>query len=85
VLEVAELMSAALGKSIPPQATGTYRVGDIRHCVADISLAHRVLGYEPAVTLDDGIVELTEWLREQRADDRVAQAGLELASRGLAR
>jgi len=85
VLEVAELMSAALGKSIPPQATGTYRVGDIRHCVADISLAHRVLGYEPAVTLDDGIVELTEWLREQRADDRVAEAGLELASRGLAR
>ena len=85
VLEVAELMSAALGKSIAPEPTGTYRVGDIRHCVADISLAQQVLGFQPAVTLDDGIVELTEWLRDQQAEDRVAEAGLELASRGLAR
>jgi len=44
-----------------------------------------VLGFQPAVTLDDGIVELTEWLRDQQAEDRVAEAGLELASRGLAR
>jgi len=65
--------------------SGTYRVGDIRHCVADISLAQQVLGFQPAVTLDDGIVELTEWLRDQQAEDRVAEAGLELASRGLAR
>ena len=31
------------------------RPGDVRHSVADISLARRELGYEPAVTLGDGL------------------------------
>jgi dTDP-L-rhamnose 4-epimerase len=85
VAEVAELMAASLGKSIAPEATAKYRVGDIRHCTADISLAQRILGYQPAVTLEDGLVELSEWLRDQSAEDRVVEAGRELASRGLAR
>ena len=33
--------------------------------------AASVLGYEPQVTLDDGLVELAEWLEGQQADDRV--------------
>jgi dTDP-L-rhamnose 4-epimerase len=74
-----------LGKSIPPEIAGKYRVGDIRHCVADISLARDRLGYRPAVTLEDGLVELSEWLRDQAAEDRVPQASRELASRGLTR
>ena len=65
------------------RSTGKYRVGDIRHCVADISLARRVLGYEPEVTLEDGVIELAEWLREQVAHDRVDEASAELAARGL--
>ena len=47
------------------------------------ALARDVLGYTPAVTLEDGLVELSEWLRDQAADDRVAEASRELASRGL--
>jgi dTDP-L-rhamnose 4-epimerase len=54
--------------------TGKYRVGDIRHCFADITLARQLLGYEPAVGLDDGLVELAGWLEGQVADDRVEQA-----------
>ena len=83
VREVAELMSGVLGKSIAPDIAGKYRVGDIRHCVADITLARERLGYRPAVTLEDGLVELSEWLREQAAEDRVPEASHELASRGL--
>jgi len=83
VRQVAELMGAVLGKTIAPEIAGKYRVGDIRHCVADISEARTRLGYEPAVTLEDGLLELSEWLRDQSAEDRVAAASAELASRGL--
>jgi len=84
VLEVATLLASTLGLTIPPLVSGKYRVGDIRHCVADIRRARSLLGYEPRVSLEDGIAELAEWLQGQPADDRVPQASAELAARGLA-
>ena len=84
VREIAERMAAALGlQHIEPEITRQYRVGDIRHCFADITLAREHLGYVPARTLDDGLVELAEWLGGQEAHDRVGQAREELATRGL--
>jgi dTDP-L-rhamnose 4-epimerase len=84
VREVADRMAAALGKEyIAPEITGKYRVGDIRHCFADISLAREALGYEPRTLLEDGLGELASWLEGQTAYDRVAEASAELASRGL--
>jgi dTDP-L-rhamnose 4-epimerase len=61
------------------------RVGDIRHCTADISLARKVLGYEPKVDFDRGLAELARWLRDQSATDRVDTMRQELMARGLAR
>jgi dTDP-L-rhamnose 4-epimerase len=63
--------------------TGEFRVGDIRHCFADIALARETLGYEPQVALDDGIAELAGWLAGRTAVDRVDEAAAELAKRGL--
>jgi dTDP-L-rhamnose 4-epimerase len=83
IREVAEMLAAILGKRIEPEICGKYRVGDIRHCFADISEARRVLGYAPRVTLEEGLVELAAWLQDQAADDRVADASRELAARGL--
>ena len=83
VREVADMMGAVLGRGGEPEVCGKYRVGDIRHCFADISLARQVLGYRPRVRLQDGLGELAEWLRHQTAFDRVADASRELASRGL--
>jgi dTDP-L-rhamnose 4-epimerase len=83
VREVAAMMASILGKTIEPDVCGKYRVGDIRHCFADITLARDVLGYVPAVTLEDGLVELAEWLQDQAAEDRVEIASGELAARGL--
>ena len=85
VAEVAEQLASALGKSrIAPTLTRKFRVGDIRHCFADIGKAQRILGYRPEVTLADGMAELTDWLDGQIAVDRVDQASSELAQRGLA-
>jgi len=84
VLEVARLMARALGKShIEPQVNGKYRVGDIRHCFADISLAREILDFEPHLPLEVAISDLAEWLREQTATDEVEKASAELAARGL--
>ncbi len=83
IRDVAHMLAAILGKPIEPDICGKYRVGDIRHCFADISEAQRALGYAPRVTLEEGLVELAQWLQEQAAEDRVADASRELAARGL--
>ena len=86
VLEIAQQLAAVTGNTaIEPEITGKYRVGDIRHCFADISLARKVLGFEPQVELEDGVAALAEWLEGQVAIDRVDDAAKELSSRGLAR
>ncbi len=84
VRAIAERLARVLGKErLKPQITGKYRMGDIRHCFADITLASKLLGYEPQVTLEQGLEELAGWLEGRMALDRVAQASAELAARGL--
>lgn len=86
VLEIAEQLAKATGKTdVEPQVTGRYRVGDIRHCFADISRARDVLDFEPQVQLEDGLEDLAEWLEGQVAIDRVDAATKELDARGLTR
>jgi dTDP-L-rhamnose 4-epimerase len=84
IVEIAERLAAILNKEyLFAEITGKYRVGDIRHCFADISKARNILGYEPAVKLEDGLIELAEWLQGQTAEDKVSEASLELSTRGL--
>lgn len=84
VRQIADKMARILGKQyLAPEITGKYRVGDIRHCFADISRARGVLGYEPSVSLDDGLSELAQWLEGQHAVDRVSAMRDELDARGL--
>jgi dTDP-L-rhamnose 4-epimerase len=83
VKQIAQLLAAGLGKDIKPVIVGKYREGDIRHCIADISKAQRLLGYEPQVTLEKGLEELLGWVRQQAADDRVDVATAELSQKGL--
>jgi dTDP-L-rhamnose 4-epimerase len=84
IREIGERIARVIGKEyLQPEITGKYRVGDIRHCFADISQARTVLGYEPQVDLEDGLEELASWLEGQEATDRVEEASAELAARGL--
>lgn len=84
VLEVAAKVAHAMNMThIEPEVSGQYRVGDIRHCFADIRLARRLLGYEPSVQLDTGVTELAQWLEGQVAVDGVDRMKAELSRRGL--
>ncbi len=86
VLEIAHALAAALGRpELTPEIAGSYRAGDIRHCFADVALASRVLGFTARMPFEQGLRELAAWLSGQPAEDRVAEARAELASRGLTR
>lgn len=84
ILEVAQRVAQVLGTpQIEPEITSKFRVGDIRHCFADLSKSRSVLGYAPQVAFEHGIAELAQWLQGQSADDRIEQATAELSARGL--
>jgi dTDP-L-rhamnose 4-epimerase len=83
---IAQKIAKVLGKEhLKPEITGKYRVGDIRHCFADMTRARDVLGFRPRVALERGLVDLASWLESQvpQASDRVAEARAELTARGL--
>jgi dTDP-L-rhamnose 4-epimerase len=83
VLDIAASVIKALNVSIEPVVTGKYRVGDIRHCFADIEKAKAQLGYQPQVKFEEGLVELAEWLAEANASDNFMHMSAELDRRGL--
>src|SRR5699024_8759569 len=79
---IAEALGEVLRRSaLQAKVIGRYRVGDVRHCFADIGKARRVLGYEPRVSLAAGLAEMADWLatvaHEQPHADRVEQANEE--------
>jgi dTDP-L-rhamnose 4-epimerase len=84
VKEAARRTIRAIGSTtLEPEITGQYRVGDIRHCFADTSLARTVLGWQPRISLEQGLEDLASWLLGQTAVDDGVKARTELAVRGL--
>lgn len=87
ILQIAESVIRALDAPVEPVVTGKCRIGDIRHCFADIDKARRLLGYEPRVRFEEGLAELAEWLTQQhtrhKARDDFMLASAELDRRGL--
>ena len=83
VKEISQMLAKGLGKDIEPEIVGKYREGDIRHCVADIGKAQNLLNYQPKVNLEEGLVNLLEWVKDQTPDDRVEKATAELAAHQL--
>jgi len=84
ILEVARRLAGALGRNnIGPDVTQKHRVGDIRHCFADIERARQLLGYSPTITMEQGLAGMTEWLSGSNPSDRTETARRELETRGL--
>ncbi|MGH8179261.1 MAG: SDR family NAD(P)-dependent oxidoreductase [Steroidobacter sp.] len=83
ILEIAGSVIEALNSPVEPVITGKYRIGDIRHCFADIGKARQLLNYEPRVRFEDGLSELATWLAGANAQDNFMHAASELNRRGL--
>lgn len=84
VRQVAEELSRALGKTPNVEVTGQYRVGDIRHCYADMHACESMLGFKPAISLQEGLRRFAAWVNTQPLPaDRLEEANKELRARKL--
>src|SRR5215475_15256917 len=63
---IAHTLARLLHKNIAPEILGKYRVGDIRHCFADIAKIERVFGVRPKRSFEDGMEELIRWVATAR-------------------
>jgi dTDP-L-rhamnose 4-epimerase len=64
--------------------TGQFRIGDIRHNVADIALARKVLDFEPKVLFSDGIKRFLSWaVTQPLVLNQYQQSLRELREKGL--
>ncbi|NIR53748.1 MAG: hypothetical protein GWM98_03535 [Nitrospinaceae bacterium] len=70
------------GKSLTPNVLHQFRNGDIRHCYADNSRI-RALGFEPRISLKEGLQDLVRWGGRQASVCRVDDAHQELVAKGL--
>jgi UDP-glucose 4-epimerase len=64
LLDLVSALNAALGTKLEPDFKPP-RVGDVRDSLADISLAGRVLGYEPRIAFAEGLRRTVAFYREQ--------------------
>ncbi len=84
VLTVAKTLCKHYRIEVPLNVSGNYRLGDIRHNYADISLAKKILGFEPKWSFDQGIKQFTEWVNQQELQKDNYEASLEeMKQKGL--
>lgn len=84
VLTVANTLCEKYGKNVPVTVSGNYRLGDIRHNYADISLARSILGFEPKWSFADGIEQFARWVDQQEVQEDKYDASIEeMKAKGL--
>jgi len=64
--QVVKLIAGALNTPLDPTYE-TGRVGDVKHSLADISAARKILGYSAAISFEDGLQRTIEWYKRQRS------------------
>jgi dTDP-L-rhamnose 4-epimerase len=82
-MQAAEVVTGVLGGPEPPRVSGRFRVGDVRHCYADTTLARERLGFTAAISFEQGVRAMADWLREQHQGDPGERAARELQQHGL--
>lgn len=84
VLTVANTLCEKYGINVPITVSGNYRLGDIRHNYADISLARNILGFEPKWSFSDGIAQFCKWVDKQDVQEDKYEASIEeMKAKGL--
>lgn len=84
VLTVANTLCEKYGIDVPITISGNYRLGDIRHNYADITLARNILGFEPKWNFSKGIEQFTNWVNKQEIQEDKYEASIEeMKQKGL--
>lgn len=64
LLELFDGLKKEAGSSLQP-IHGPERRGDVKHSLADISKAKELLGYNPSVSIEEGLRKTFQWYKEQ--------------------
>jgi dTDP-L-rhamnose 4-epimerase len=84
VIEVANAIVRYYKVDVPVEVTGAYRVGDIRHNVADLTIIRERTGYSPQWTFNDGLSRFLAWAEQHEVVKTGFERSLtELRERGL--
>ena len=83
VCDLAGIIADRLGVDLKPLARGEFRPGEIRSLISDISRI-RAIGYEPQVTIEQGIGRYIDWIGTQgKVDDYFSKAEAGLRAKGI--
>ena len=83
VRKIAETLKKSFADRSEPIVSAQYRLGDIRHCYADLSNIASI-GFAPEIELEDGLDRFVDWVKTQPVEvDGLERANNELAERGL--
>ncbi len=83
VRDLAQIIADKLLIDIAPLARGEFRPGEIRSLISDITRV-RTIGYEPSVTIEQGIGRYIDWIRTQGpVEDYFSKAEAGLRASGI--
>ena len=85
VIEVAEEIKKFFKSSSSIGVTGAFRMGDIRHNIADITKLKAILDFTPKISFREGLANFLTWASEQSPEDKTAylRSVSELKGKGL--
>lgn len=84
VLTVAQTLKNAYKSDSQIHVSGNYRLGDIRHNYADLSVITKQLGFKPSISFEEGIRRFTAWVEQQEVvEDKYDQSIEEMRAKGL--
>lgn len=84
VLTIATTLQQLLGQAVPTEISGQFRLGDIRHNYANLAKVRSALGFEPSVSIEEGLRQFVAWVKGEQAQvDRYEESLSELKAKGL--
>jgi dTDP-L-rhamnose 4-epimerase len=84
VADVARQLMVSLDTEVPMRVTGQYRIGDIRHNIADITRFRNLIPGGPHISLAEGLARFASWVKTQPLpDDFLDEANNQLRERKL--
>lgn len=78
VLDVVKKLINLYDISVPFYISGNFRLGDIRHNLADLSKIKKILGFLPKYSFNQGITIFSEWVNQQKLDKSEYESSLNI-------
>lgn len=84
VHSLAKRLHEYLKSDVAIKISGNFRLGDIRHNVADLTHIQKILGFQPKVSFEEGLKRFVSWVQgEKIAEDTYDKSIKELKLKGL--